>query len=261
MVVMDSTKQSNRLYEEQQPADELGEPIDVEEYLVQLLMLFQATFHKRVSQDHLDSLCFNLQRLFISMDTLYLVLLPDLAIHTQQNSGDLLSRRYQIWTYLLEIKSLIEQLEPCGQLINTQISRILDQLDQSSQALDVQEARAIPQEQWEQSLTIVTERLNDWQQCHNRCPSCDVQFSEFQVLISSISQMDTALDLLLDYTCAIFGDILADFRLVRSNDTEGVALLLLDLMQKIDLLLWQIDELFDPLYPLLKQHAIGAHMH
>jgi hypothetical protein len=88
-----------------------------------------------------------------------------------------------------------------------------------------------------------------------------VQFADFIDDIPGLLQVDSAFSLLLDHSCSIFGNILPKFHSSRGDSDEVIATLLLDMMQKIDLLLWQIDILLEVLHPLEKVYAITVGMY
>jgi hypothetical protein len=88
-----------------------------------------------------------------------------------------------------------------------------------------------------------------------------VQFADFIDDIPGLLQVDSAFNLLLDHSCSLFGSILPKFHTDSRDNDEVIATLLLDMTQKIDLLLWQIDILLEVLHPLEKLYAITAGMY
>ena len=223
--------------------------------------------------------CFNfcLRQFLSNVDMLYRVRLPELAAYTSQQveqtpgSEKLRECRY-IWTGLRAIVCLLEQTEPVCQLINSSTYRILEVLDDDSdieaeQAVSGKDGKAggsrlaSSQEEWEHGYAAVLELLHAWRRYQDRCQIFLVQFADFVNDVPGLLQVDSAFSLLLDHSCSIFGHILPKFYASSGDSDESIATLLLDMMQKIDLLLWQIDILLEVLHPLEKLYAITAGMY
>jgi hypothetical protein len=212
-----------------------------------------------------------------NVDTLYRVMLPELTAYTTQRlkqTSKSESRREcrYIWTCLRSIVRLLEQTEPFCQLINSFVYRRLEELDGDSDGEMGPEApgrdgntrRWRPdsgQAEWEQEHSVLLELLAAWQRYQNRCQIFIVQFVDFVNDIPGLAQTDSAFKLLLDHACSIFGSILPDFHSSDIESDEIIAALLLNMMQKVDLLLWQIDILLQVLHPLVKLYAITAGMY
>jgi hypothetical protein len=115
------------------------------------------------------------------------------------------------------------------------------------------------QKSWNYAHTLLTERLIDWQEYHNRYHIFTDQFTDLITAIPSLAQMERAFDFLLENIHTIFGEVLLDFQAVSSSDDDvAIATLLLDLMQKADLVLLHIDTLLDPLRILIKHYTLEA---
>jgi hypothetical protein len=224
-----------------------------------------------------ESFKFCLCQFLNNIDMLYRVMLPELAAYTtqevEQTSKSAMLRECQyIWTCLRAIVRLLEQTEPFCQLINSFAYRMLEVLDGGSDMEAEQEASgrdgnvhrrrlASSQEEWEHGYTVLLELLNAWQRYQDRCQIFIVQFVDLIDDIPGLVQVDSAFTLLLDHSCSIFGDILPDFHSSSRDSDETIATLLLDMMQKVDLLLWQIDILLEVLHPLVKLYAITVGMY
>ena len=227
--------------------------------LLFFLECFDTCFQQCVEQGDRECFRFCVQRLFASIDTLYLVMLPELSVATSQKAGtaqaeEYLAYRYKIWTSLRDVKRLVEHIEPYFQLLNGLAITMLEALDLREDQLHLKLSTPYK----ERAFTALTERLNDWRQYHSRRPSFVMQFSELLPFVPSLAQADAALDSLLDYAISLFGEILPAFYSVQMESRDRVATWLLDMMQKIDLLLVQISMLLEALYLLLQYHAPGS---
>jgi hypothetical protein len=220
---------------------------------------------------------FCLRQFLSNIDMLYRVRLPELAAYTSQKveqapgSEKLRESRY-IWTCLRAIVRLLEQTEAFCLLINSFADRMLEVLDGDSDMALEQAAsgrngnasrrRLVSnQEEWEHGYAVLRELLKTWQRYQDRCQIFLVQFVDFIDDVPGLVQADSAFNLLLDHSCSIFGNILPNFHSNNRDSNETIAALLLDMMQKIDLLLWQIDLLLEMLHPLEKLYAITAGMY
>jgi hypothetical protein len=176
---------------------------------------------------------------------------------------------YQVWNCLRDLKRLIGHVEPLCQLLNGLAMAMLEALDlHADQAPDDITMKRSPGKDWykhqsptqrkERAFTALTECLNDWRQCHNRCLSFAIQFAELYPLAPSLARADTAFDALLDYVSSLFGEVLPSFCSMQEESYERIATRLLDMMQKIDLVLVQACDLFDALYSLLQYRASNS---
>jgi hypothetical protein len=229
------------------------------------------------SLEEWESFNFCLRQFLNNIDLLYRVRLPELAAYTSQQveqaprSEKLRESRY-IWTCLRAIVRLLEQTEPFCQLINSCAYRLLEVLDgdsdmEAEQAVSGKDGNAgrkrlaSSQEEWEHGSAVVLELLKAWRRYQDRCQIFLVQFVDLIDDIPGLVQVDSAFNLLLDHACSLFGNILPKFHSSSGDSDEAIATLLLDMMQKIDLLLWQIDILLEVLHPLEKLYAITAEMY
>ena len=217
------------------------------------------------SLEEWESFNFCLRQFLSNIDMLYRVRLPELAAYTSQQveqtpRSEKLRERLYIWTCLRAIVRLLEQTEPFCQLINSFAYRMLEVLDgdsdmEAEQAVSGKDGNAsgkrsaCSQEEWEHGYAVVLELLNAWRRYQDRCQIFIVQFVDLIDDIPGLVQVDSAFNLLLDHSCSIFGNILPKFHSSSRDSGETIATLLLDMMQKIDLLLWQIDILLDVLNP------------
>lgn len=239
-----------------------------------LAILFEqlrAYLGQRADGADMENLSFSLRHLFACVDALYLAGLPELSARAACSVDDLLPRelleyRYHIWTCLQDMKRQLARIEPLCRLIEGAASNLLDALDTTSNL------PVIPGEQsseawidqlsshghWEQAFTIVSERLNDWQQDHGQRLSFTIQFAEYLPLTPSLTRVDLAFDFLLDYACAVFGDILPDFRHLLSGQDATLASLLLDLAQKADLLLLHAEAILEPMQSLVRYYGAAS---
>lgn len=234
----------------------------VKNSLTTLLTYIQTYFDQRIIAEDLESFTFCFHRIFNSIDTLYLLRLPDLAVYTNRlntlaNIQAQIDVHYHIWLCLQATKQQLERLEAHCQLATNLTFALLTALSLEEPPINTQELlyqHIITQEEWERELTVITERSNDWLQSHHNCPPLIAQFPHIPAMLHG----DTALDALLDNACAIFSDIFADFRTLTPGDDETLATLLLDIMQKVDLILLQVDIVLEQLYPLLKQFTVNT---
>ena len=253
-----------------------AQPIEIEGLNV-LLEPLNVYFSQHIAHEEWQRFNFCLRQLLSSIDTLYLVLLPVLTGCTiplveHVPGSEHLRQRQQIWVSLRTITRLLEQTEPLCQLLNALTYGMLEALDdhtnlQSSEEQSAggnKETRQLPpfqQEAWEQGYSALQERLDSWQQQQDTFRISTPQLADLAVDIPDLAHINSAFDLLLDQACSLFGEILPDFRFVTIDSNEGVAILLLDMMQKVDALLWQLDMLLEPLHSLMKAYAPGVRIH
>ena len=225
-----------------------------------------ACFRLYIEQGDRDCFRFCMQRLFVSIDTLYLVMLPELLVAASQKEASPRAR-CQVWTRLRDLKRLIEHIEPLCQMLNNLAMTMLEALDLHTGQMPgdalIWKPEALLHRAHvdlsckgakERAFTALTECLNDWRQCHNGGLSFAGQFARLSPQASALAHTGAALDALLDYAGPLFGEILPEFYtiMVQVGPRERVATLLLDMMQKVDLMLVQICILFDTLYSLLQ---------
>ncbi|HLZ63170.1 MAG TPA: hypothetical protein VKR06_40075 [Ktedonosporobacter sp.] len=255
------------------PLDELDEQYSETMGLVIILERLRTCFKRCVDAEDMELLGFSLHHLFYGVNTLYQSVLPNLTACTAHIVEiETTGCQYCLWLHLQEVKRLLERIEPLCRLLNGAIISILDSLDALRRLGGEQKAtrkdegrekdqcwqQTMAQERWELALSVLTDRLNSWHQYHTKRLSFTIQFTNLLPHIPTLAHMDTAFDLLLDNAGAIFGEILQDFQAISIGDDEAMATLLLDLMQKVDQLLLQIDILVEPLHMLIRYYAIGA---
>lgn len=269
----------------QMPGLSLGEQEDQLSGPEIILGPLKTYFEGHADTDDLAILGFTLHHLFYSIDALYQIVLPELAesltqAQASQTELDTLLYQHRIWTHLREIQRLLERIEPLCHLLNGATTSILNALDIHSSARQQREPvarqddarqqdedqpyeqylRVIEQEQWKQTITLLTESLHQWQNYHDQRFSFTIRFAELITAIPALAQTDSALDLLLESAGAIFGDILLNFQAIAPGDDESISTLLLDLMQKADQLLLDVDILLEPMHALIKHHVPGPEM-
>lgn len=225
------------------------------------------------SLEEWESFNFCLRQFLNNIDMLYRVRLPELAAYSPQQ-GEQASRSEKlrascyIWNCLRAMVRLLEQTEPFCQLISGCAYRILEVFDVDSEVEAEQNDRNASgrrlvgsQEEWEYGYAVMLELLKAWRRYQGRCRIFIVQFADLIDDIPGLLQVDSAFNLLLEHSSSIFGNILPRFHSSSGDSDEAIATLLLDMMQKIDLLLWQIDILLEVLHPLEKVYAITAGMY
>ncbi len=240
---------------------------------------FDTCFHLCIEQG--DRVCFRfcMQRLFVSIDTLYLVMLPDLQATVSQKEASP-RVRYQVWTCLRDLKRLIEHIEPLCQLLNSLATTMLEALDLHTDQMsddtsvwkpeaptDRAHADISRKDIKERAFTALAECLNDWRRYYSYCLYFSVRFAKLFPLESELARIDAALDALLDYAGPLFGEVLPAFSIEPIDPTiapvqvdlrERIVVHLLDMMQKIDLVLVQTSILLDAFYSLLQYHASAS---
>ncbi len=227
---------------------------------------FDACFCLCIEQGDRDCFRFCMQRLFVSIDTLYLVMLPDLLAAASQKEVSPRTR-CQVWIRLRALKRLIEHIGPLCQLLNSLAMTMLEALDlrtvqvfsdtlirKPEVPVDHAHTNLSCKDAKEQAFTVLMECLNDWRQCQKRSLSFAGLFARGESPAPALARTDAALHALLDYADPLFGEVLPEFYtiMVQAGPRERITTLLLDMMQKIDLMLAQICVLFDTLYSLLQ---------
>ncbi len=234
-------------------SEQLTTPVDIAALIVQLC----SSIDPRTRANDRDILCFCLHHLFLSIDTLSRESPP------AQTRG--LVQQHAIWTHLREIKQVLERIEPLCQLLNDASSTMLSSLDtqaSSSSPTPPEESSTIqlPYEQFRDALTPV---LDTWRQCLSQQHTFHHCFAHLLSAIPATSttptlaHIDNAFFILLKSACSLFSDTLPAFSTTRH---EATAVLFLDLMQKIDQILLQVDVMMAPLQTLIKHHAQGTEM-
>jgi hypothetical protein len=256
--------------------------------LTMVLERMRRCFWDRISNHHIDMLSMCLSNIFISVDELYRILLPELTTCLQRNpthsekpiTEQEISAHYCIWSLLQDIENALEHLEPlCHLLINT-IMTTVEALDRScsiygaarikrqllregedEESTEILAAISTAQisdhtyYHWMQAVRSLSEQLQQWQYCNQTRCSFAQQFDLFATMIPTLGQVDSMLDLIVDTMQAIFGQILPEFHMIARGDDETATTLLLDVTQKIDLILLTIHTQIEPLYILTREYA------
>jgi hypothetical protein len=223
-----------------------------------------------------DILSFCLHHLFLSTDTLshitYSIFIDQLspADEPPPATARNLRQRHSTWTRLRAIKYVLERMESLCQLLNDASRSMLSSLDTETIALSpttpavLEEASSAttiqsPSEQLQDALTPI---LNSWQQRlseqrHHTFHHCFAHLLSTTSTIPTLAQIDSAFSTLLKSACLLFSDTLPTLNTARR---EATAIQLLDLMQKIDQMVLQIDVMMTSLHTLIKLHALEAEM-
>ncbi|MDQ2717851.1 MAG: hypothetical protein M3Z08_23395 [Chloroflexota bacterium] len=222
--------------------------------------------NERSAADDMHILTFSLHHMFCCFDRLYRGALPDLSSATGfmvngQVPPDHLDCQQATWTYLHQVKRILERMEPLCHLLNGAAEGILDDLDRTSQPLESQPFVAHEQP-WhdsaiEQAFTTLAGSLAAWQENHRKLTPFTAQFSHpLPAFSPPLAQFDSAFAAMLDSASAIFGDILLSFRTISKQDDEVVATLLFDLTQQSDQLLSLFHTIVEPLCLLIETFAV-----
>ncbi|GHO94409.1 hypothetical protein KSF_044570 [Reticulibacter mediterranei] len=215
-----------------------------------------------------DILCFCLHHLFLSIEALSRMLCRAFSeeissAETQSASIWQMKQHRATWTYLREIKQALERVEPLCQLLNDASYAILISLATSTASVPLQTIPTIPDTSFaihlycEQFLSALTPRLNGWLQCLVQPATFRYRFAHLFSATPTLLQIDNTISRLLKCACSLFRDTLPE---LSTAQQEEITALLLDLMQKVDLMLQQIDMIMVPLHTLSKQFALGAEM-
>jgi hypothetical protein len=215
-----------------------------------------------------DILCFCLHHLFLSMETLSHTLCRSFSedvSSTEPQSASIWQMKQQraTWTYLREIKQALERVEPLCQLLNDASYAILLSLATSAPSVPLQTIPAVPDTSFaihlycEQFLNALAPALNNWLQCLAQPATFRYRFAHLFSATSTLLQIDNAFSSLLKCACSLFRDTLPA---LSTAEQDELTALFLDLMQKVDLILQQIDVIMVPLHTLSKQFALGAEM-
>jgi hypothetical protein len=234
---------------------------------------------QRVQSDEIDVLCFCLQQLFLCLDSLHQLDMPDLTEQADSRYYALhLMTHYTIWTRLLKMKRVLERLEFLCQLLLGTVSTVLEALDRTCETTGYQPSSPMPdgaskqgtrqlpllaaaEEQWKFAMAALSERLATWQTCASSRFSFAKHLSASNAQVPSPAQMDTALALLLASASAIFVEVLPTFQALAAGDDEAFAALLLELMQRADQAITQNDMLLEVLPFVIKQYALVGEIH
>jgi len=215
-----------------------------------------------------DILCFCLHHLFLGIEALSRILCRSFneeisSAETQSASIWRLEQHRATWTYLREVKQALERIEPLGQLLNDASYAILISLATPTASVPLQTIPTIPDTSFaihlycEQFLMALTPALNGWLQCLAQPATFRYRFAHLFSATPMLLQIDNGFSSLLKCACSLFRDTLPALSTAQQDE---ITALLLDLMQKVDLILQQIDIIMVPLHTLSKQFALGAEM-
>jgi hypothetical protein len=215
-----------------------------------------------------DILCFCLHHLFLSIEALSRMLCRSFSeeISSAEPLSDSIWQMKQhraTWTYLREVKQALERVEPLCQLLNDASYAVLISLATPTASVPLQTIPTIPDTSFtihlycEQFLSALTPSLNGWLQCLTQPATFRYRFAHLFSATPTLLQIDNAFSSLLKCACSLFRDALPA---LSTAQQEEITALLLDLMQKVDLILQQIDMIMVPLHTLSKQFALGAEM-
>jgi hypothetical protein len=215
-----------------------------------------------------DSLCFCLHHLFLSIETLSRTLCRSFSedvssAKAQSASIWQMKQQRATWTYLREVKQALERVEPLCQLLNDASYAILISLATTIVSVPLQTIPTVPDTSFathlhcEQFLNALTPALNNWLQCLEQPATFRYRFAHLFSVTPTLLQIDNAFSSLLKCACSLFRDTLPALSTAQWDEQTA---LFLDLMQKVDLILQQIDVIMVPLHTLSKQFALGAEM-
>ncbi|MBE3561477.1 MAG: hypothetical protein IMW89_19985 [Ktedonobacteraceae bacterium] len=264
----------------QEPAPEPAPLFDNTALLI-LLERFRSYFARRASTDDSEILTFSMRYTFLCVSALYQVILPELtacidepvAAFSSENAPDY---RYRVWTRFQDMRRCLERLGPLCALLGESAAGLLQTLNKkwTTRAVNAiddagesrtrvlawrrQTAHEYREHRERKEQAQINAHLLKWRQEHDKRLSFTIQFADQITLIPAITGMDAACDLLLNYTCAIFGEILPTFQKLPSLSETEIATLLIDLSQKADLSLLQVNALLEPLQLLIRYYGAGA---
>jgi hypothetical protein len=239
-----------------------------------LLEKLQRHFIGRASAQEVELLTFNLRYLFYAIDTLYGLCLPNLLPDTPVQAWspeDARYIRYSIWQQFQEVERLLERVEPLCCLLSNVIVSLLEAINrtclmptrvtasiemQGTEQLDEQlYFHMIEEEQWQQAMVQFNVYLQLWHSTQRA--SFVSQFAQQPSTLPLLKQIDIAFEQIAVSCVISFGEILPGFQSSTLND-EAIIMLLLDLQQGIDQVLFQLPTLHAPLHTLVKSYAVIA---
>jgi hypothetical protein len=252
--------------------------------LAMVLERMRRCFWDRMPHQHIEVLSLCLCNIFTNVDELYRVLLPELTTNLQANpilSEDPITEgHYCIWNLLQDIESALEQLDPLANLLINTITAIIEALDRSCSIYGAARSKqrllldgedeestklltAISTAQisdttcyyWMQAIRSLTDQLQHWQDCNQTRCSFAQEFALFASMLPTLGQLDSMLDLIVTTMQTIFGQLLPAFHTIARGDDETATTLLLDIMQKIDLILLTLNTQVEPLYILTREYV------
>jgi len=216
-----------------------------------------------------DILCFCLHHLFLSIEMLSQAIRRNFSeefssLEAQSAPTWQMKQQRAAWIYLREIKQALERVEPLCQLLNDACYAMLTSLTTTAATVPLQTIPTVPDTSFtihlycEQFLSALTPALNGWLQCLAQPHMFRYRFAHLFSTTPMLLQIDNAFSNLLKCASSLFRDTLPTLSTTQHSEQTA---LLLDLMQKVDLILQQIDMIMIPLHTLSKQFALGAEMH
>lgn len=249
-------------------------------WLATMLRRLEIHCEQRVFAADIQLFKVSLHHIFLSTSKLYQDILPRVtttiqSMHLPVRGSEELKRKRKIWSNLLVGQRQLERLATLFQLLNSAINGMIDSLDATADTSHAREEQGISpgserfqsppesrwqpeiQEQWRRAFAIVSTHIKSWKSYRG---TLSAYAFHLQSMPPGLDRLDSLFRELLESTCAIYGDILADFQAVLAEDDEMVMTLLLDMMQKADQAIFIIDALMEPLQALIAHHALKQEM-
>ncbi len=253
-----------------------------------LLDKFQDYFAGRSQIPDVPIVLFGLQHLFCSMHTLCTLLLPEITreaiknIPSDENRGKDGEENdaYGLWLLLQNGIELLLKIEPLCQLLQNALIEMLETLDATcsirnlANLQDTDEMIQVAysakrrctyivtrdQDRWQWAITRMRKRITDWRRhtlerlTRLRQETVKAAGEENTLtLLESIVLINRLGNACIESSGAIFGDILPDLHILAPGDDEAAAIVLLDLMQRLDQLVMQVGQIVQPLHTMLYQ--------
>lgn len=231
------------------------------------LEIFYDIFGARVATGEIDTLCFCLRHLFVSADTLYRVTLADMALYQYSPDPDP-ATGHTLWLQLQEVIHIMERIEALCHLLNGGVVATLAALERTNSvqhpddtsgqnsATDIKDELTHNDDQTPHpapALNLLISYMQRWQHCQRF--SFTQQLAQQVPLTFPLPKLDQALSVLLANLQTIFTQILPAFHRLAVYEDEKMAMLLLDLVQKSDQILLQINIMLEPCHLLLKRYV------
>jgi hypothetical protein len=281
-----STNAPGRLGSTQKPAqrDNQGETFAD---LKVLLDKFQTYFAGRSQVSDLPMVLFGLKHLFSSMHTLCTILLPQITHEALQiipynnehaTQGE--KSAYALWLLLQSCIELLLKIEPLCQLVQNALIDMLETLDMTCSIRDLASLQDTDEmiqvgysakrhctyivtgdhDRWQHAITRIRKGITTWRidtlerLTHLRQEMSKCEDAEHEkTLLESVAVINRMCNACIESSGAIFGDILPDLQVIAPSDDEGAAIILLDLMQRLDQLVIHVGGIVEPLHLLLYQ--------
>ena len=256
-----------------------------------LLDKFQDYFAGRSQVPDVPIVLFGLRHLFSSMHTLYTILLPEITreaiqiIPSHENTAkgggeNSENSAYALWLLLQYGIELLLKIEPLCQLVQNALIAMLETLDATcsirnlANLQDTDEMIQVAysakrhctyivsrdQDHWQWAITRVRKGITDWRKntlerlTRLRQEAAKSAHEENALaFLESIAVINRLGNACIESSGAIFGDILPDLHILVPGDDEAAAIVLLDLMQRLDQLVMQVGRIVQPLHAILYQ--------